>query len=407
MNDQWDTRSLKQLAEVRVSGVDKKSRLGESEVRLCNYTDVYATLYLRDDLEYMVASATRAEIERFGLSVGDVVITKDSESPDDIGVPAVVADDVPGLVCAYHLALLRPRRDADVDPLFLALQLQTARVRKRLAVEASGTTRFGLSVAAMEDLDLRLPARPIQERISRVMQAFDAEVAASERLVVKFEAIRRGLMQELLSRGVAPNGQLRPVGDRAGRTKTTIGEQFRTRVERGREGLPIMSVVMSHGLVPRESVERRVQSALPASRHALVRKGDLTYNTMRMWQGVLGRADFDCLVSPAYVVLEPERTIDSRFAEWLFRDPETVRKFRRASRGVVDDRLRLHPVDLFPIDIEIPSSLDEQAAIADRLDAAQEQLVQERAHVAKLRRMRPGLLEDLFSETANVDALRE
>src|SRR5579863_7642217 len=82
----------------------------------------------------------------------------------------------------------------------------------------------------------------------------------------------------------------------------TIGEMFSRRVERGRPGLPVMSITMAGGLVERNSVERRVESKLPPEGHLLVRSGDLAYNMMRMWQGVLGRGKFDCLVSPAYIV---------------------------------------------------------------------------------------------------------
>ena len=54
----------------------------------CNYTDVYYKEFITDDLDLMRATATEAETERFTLRPGDVLITKDSESWDDIAVPA-------------------------------------------------------------------------------------------------------------------------------------------------------------------------------------------------------------------------------------------------------------------------------------------------------------------------------
>ena len=73
-----------------------------------------------------MGSATIAEIERFSLRCGDVVITKDSETPDDIGIPAVIADTIDLLVCGYHLAIIRPNAD-EVDPIYLAKQLDEPR----------------------------------------------------------------------------------------------------------------------------------------------------------------------------------------------------------------------------------------------------------------------------------------
>ena len=82
----------------------------EIPVRLCNYTDVYHNEFITLHLDFMQASATVDEIAKFGLCVDDVIITKDSESWDDIGVPALVRETAPDLVCGYHLAVLRPRK---------------------------------------------------------------------------------------------------------------------------------------------------------------------------------------------------------------------------------------------------------------------------------------------------------
>src|SRR5690606_20804429 len=81
---------LKHLAQVSVSNIDKKSVEGELPVRLVNYTDVYYGDRLTPDLELMEATATPAQVRAFRLQPGDVAITKDSETADDIGVPAYI-----------------------------------------------------------------------------------------------------------------------------------------------------------------------------------------------------------------------------------------------------------------------------------------------------------------------------
>src|SRR5437762_346911 len=118
----WTEAPLSSVADVRFSGVDKLSRPSEKPVRLCNYVDVYKNDYITPDLEFMRATATTSEITRFGLELGDVIITKDSETPDDIGIPTIVDCTAPDLVCGYHLALIRPNKD-EVDPTFLGKQL--------------------------------------------------------------------------------------------------------------------------------------------------------------------------------------------------------------------------------------------------------------------------------------------
>ncbi len=136
----WPTKKLREIADIRVSNVDKKTYPSERSVKLCNYMDVYSNDYVTGRIDFMEASATQAEIERFGLKSGDVIITKDSETPDDIGIPTVITEDIAGLVCGYHLALIRPDSE-ELDSIYLAKQLSTSQVTRYFSLHASGSTR--------------------------------------------------------------------------------------------------------------------------------------------------------------------------------------------------------------------------------------------------------------------------
>src|SRR6202040_4188005 len=103
----WDFGRLKFSANSTTSNVDKHTKDNEVPVLLCNYVDVYNNEFILPDMDFMSASATASEIERFTLRKGDVLITKDSESWDDIAVPALVASELEGVVCGYHLAIVR------------------------------------------------------------------------------------------------------------------------------------------------------------------------------------------------------------------------------------------------------------------------------------------------------------
>ena len=108
MRSDWRKVALNDVIELTLSSVDKKSKPNEHAVKLCNYMDVYSNSFIHSGLDFMEATATEREISRCSLAIGDVVITKDSEKYDDIGVPAVVREDIPDLVCGYHLAILAP-----------------------------------------------------------------------------------------------------------------------------------------------------------------------------------------------------------------------------------------------------------------------------------------------------------
>ena len=124
----WPMVPLGQVAELTLSSVDKKTKPHERPVLLCNYMDVYSNQFIRSDLNFMTATATEREIRRCALRPGDVIITKDSEQYDDIGVPALVRDGIDNLVCGYHLAILRKLPEAiHGSYLFYALQIGSVR----------------------------------------------------------------------------------------------------------------------------------------------------------------------------------------------------------------------------------------------------------------------------------------
>ena len=101
----WSMMRLKHVAAVRPSNVDKKTVEGQEPVRLCNYVDVYKNDYITEAFDFMQASATPAQIAAFTLKASDVIITKDSETWDDIAVPAYVKTDLPGVLCGYSSCL--------------------------------------------------------------------------------------------------------------------------------------------------------------------------------------------------------------------------------------------------------------------------------------------------------------
>ena len=161
----WAVRRLRNTCLMKVSNVDKHKRDDELRVRLCNYVDVYNNDRIHSDLNFMYATATRSEVERFRLRCGDVLITKDSETWNDIGVPALVEDSYDDLLSGYHLALLRPF-PRHLNSTYLFHALQSSRVSHQFHVAANGVTRFGLSQNAIKSIWIPVP--PITDQVAIV-----------------------------------------------------------------------------------------------------------------------------------------------------------------------------------------------------------------------------------------------
>lgn len=183
----WEVKRLKALASVHLSNVDKKSVEGQEVVRLCNYTDVYYNERITPDMDFMLATATREQVKRYSLRAGDVLITKDSESWTDIAVPAVVSDDMPEVLCGYHLAHIRPA--SECVGAFLSRAFSAIGPRDQFQVAAHGITRFGLGSDAIRAGLFAMPPESEQRAIADFL---DRETAKVDALVAKVrEAIER------------------------------------------------------------------------------------------------------------------------------------------------------------------------------------------------------------------------
>jgi type I restriction enzyme S subunit len=166
--------------------------------------------------------------------------------------------------------------------------------------------------------------------------------------------------------------------------------------DRGRAGLPVMSLSMGRGLVPRNQDERRVETNLSDEQHRLVRDGELAYNMMRMWQGVCSLAEEDCLISPAYVVVRPLDGMDPKFSEYLLTYEDTVAQFKRLSFGVVDDRLRLYYKDFERVRVNVPSPTA-QRKIAKILTTLDNLIEKTETLIAKYQAVKQGMMHDLLT----------
>ncbi|MGE4290620.1 MAG: restriction endonuclease subunit S [Desulfovibrio sp.] len=142
-----------------------------------------------------------------------------------------------------------------------------------------------------------------------------------------------------------------------------LGDFFASRRNKGLDTLPVLSVTLNNGLVERTELDRKSESTLAPEEHLLVRKGDIAYNMMRMWQGASGIADKDGIVSPAYVVCAPKNGVDSKYAAYAFKSPQLIHLFWAYSYGLTNDRLRLYYKDFAKIPVTFPP-LPEQKMIA-------------------------------------------
>ena len=210
----WEVLRLKHACEVFPSNVDKHARDDEPPVLLCNYTDVYYNEQITADMPFMAATASAEQIARFTLKGGDTIITKDSETADDIAIAAYVPEDLPGVVCGYHLSMVRPR--ASTWGAYVKRLFDSFYAKARFAVAANGLTRVGLGQYALDNVELPFPPPEEQRVIATFLDGetakIDTLVEEQRRLIELLKEKRQAVISQAVSKGSNPNVPMKDSG---------------------------------------------------------------------------------------------------------------------------------------------------------------------------------------------------
>ena len=166
--------------------------------------------------------------------------------------------------------------------------------------------------------------------------------------------------------------------------------------------MELLSVTMNDGVKPRSEIEGKDNSSEDKSNYKIVRKGDMVYNSMRMWQGANGISPCDGIVSPAYTVLMPKQEINNGYFAALFKSTNLINEFRKNSQGMTSDTWNLKYPQIETIKVQIPSvsEQDKVSALFSVLDArivAQAQLVE------SLKKYKRGVMQLIFRRSSHED----
>jgi type I restriction enzyme S subunit len=393
----WGTKKLKFLATVQPSNVDKKTVEGEEPVILCNYTDVYKNDYIDRRLEFMQASATKAEIEKFKVEIGDVIVTKDSETPDDIAVPACVAEEVEGLICGYHLTQIKP---INLHARYLFRLFQSKGFNAQFVVSANGVTRFGLPQHAIANAFTPLPPLDEQQAIARFLDfktaQIDALIAKKKSLLDKLAEKRTALISHTVTKGLDPlvemkdsgvawigkvpkHWDLKRIKDVATYNDESLDEATDPDFEI--EYVDISSVSLINGV---EQSEPMTFEKSPSRARRKVKHGDIIVSTVRTYLKAIASISSppdNMIVSTGFAVIRPKENFNSSFAGYLLQTTGFVGEVVAYSVGV--SYPAINASDLVRI-AAVEPPLDEQLAIVQFLDEHVAQLNSQRQRIEEV-----------------------
>lgn len=182
--------------------------------------------------------------------------------------------------------------------------------------------------------------------------------------------------------------------------RCTFGDIYTERKEPGSEELPLLMVSIhsgvSDGEVDEEDLPKKVKRIADKSQYKKAVSGDLVFNMMRAWQGAIGTVRTTGMVSPAYIVAEPNDTVYPLFMDYYTRTPQMINQIDRQSYGVTDFRKRLYWDSFIPIGCILPP-VAEQQKIAAILTTQDKVIELKEKRLAEKQRQKKYLMQQLLT----------
>lgn len=423
----WKRVSLGDLGRFTTSSVDKLIQPGERPVQLLNYMDVYRHRRIDRSIKLMQVTASEAEVARYQVQVGDILFTPSSETPDDIGHSAVVADELPGTVHSYHTVRLRPDSRFDLDLEFRGWMANNENVLRYFANSAAGSTRYTLGLGRFASATLDLPPISEQRRIAEILTTLDEAIEQTEALIAKHQQIKAGLMHDLFTRGVTPDGHLRPTREQAPGlyNESPLGWIPKEWVARPLRDLTIKIADRDHttpeyvddgvimvsptNLFDDEGIDFAACRNIPLRDHLINRKktdieaGDLILHRIGAGLGAVrlvtdDMPEFSILHSMA-LVRPLCSAVSAEYLLWSFRSYPVLLQMDIGTQSIGVPDLGLDKIGslLFPV-----APQGEQTIIANSLRTQTEAGSAEMNRLIKLRHQKHGLMHDLLTGTVRV-----
>jgi len=308
------------------------------------------------------------------------------------------------------------------DSLFAYYRVEA--LRSEMERLASGTTFLEISKADFCRIRTRRPPFTEQVRIAAVLDTADESIAATETMMTKLMRLRTGLLQDLLTRGLDENGEVRdPVTHPEQFTDSEIGivpkdwhvrplSYFISSAEYG-----ISTSLSSEGTLPvlrmnnlaggEASLADLKYATLEVPEALLLQDGDVLFNRTNsfehvgrtgIWRGQIQRATF-----ASYLVrLNPVPTrLTSEFLNLVLNSREVQRRMRRFATPAVQ-QVNISPSSLQRMHIAVPERIEEQEQIAARALSMRDSVVSHTRELHKLRSLRAGLMSDLLQGRVRV-----
>lgn len=191
------------------SGLYGKSKedFGEGE-NYIPYTNIYENSSI--DTNKLGKVKIRKNEQQNKVQFGDIFFTTSSETIEEVGMSSVLLNELENTYLNSFCFGYRLHNFETLRPEYAQYLFRSNNIRRFISLLGQGSTRFNLpKTKLISQLELELPTNNEQTAIAHILSTVDKALEQTEKLIVKYKRIKTGLMQDLLTKGIDENGNIR------------------------------------------------------------------------------------------------------------------------------------------------------------------------------------------------------
>ena len=353
----WEQRKLKDYLEVSREK-NKTESYGKEDV-----LSVSGEHGIVNQIEFQGRSFAGVSVANYGVvEAGDVVYTKSPLKSNPYGIIKTNKGKT-GIVSTLY-AVYKPRMNTNSEFVQIYFELDS-RMNSYMHPLVNKGAKNDMKVSDENALKgpVAFPELEEQNAITQYFDKLDRLITLHQRKCEETKSLKKYMLQKMFPENGNCVPKIRFSGFADAWEQRKLGGILKERTERAHGDEELLSVTIGNGVIRQIDSDKRNIASEDKSNYKVVKKGDIPYNSMRMWQGAVGNSEYDGIVSPAYTVLTPTSDANGKFFMELFKKESTLQIFQRWSQGLTSDTWNLKYPVLSSIQFDIPS-VEEQTEIA-------------------------------------------
>ena len=325
---------------------------------------------------------------KFTLENGDILLT----IVGSIGESAIL-ESAGKFTFQRSVAFLRPSEE--MTSRFLKTEIESVQFQKELNDRKSQSAQPGVYLGDLSKIPIYITSKEEQKKIGKYFSHLDNLITLHQRKCDDTKELKKYMLQKMFPKNGEKFPEIRFKGFTEAWEQRKLGEVLKERTERAKGDEELLSVTIANGVIRQIDSEKRNTASEDRSNYKIVKKGDVPYNSMRMWQGAVGNSKYNGIVSPAYTILTPTSEANGKFFMELFKKKSTLQIFQRWSQGLTSDTWNLKYPILSSIQFAIPS-VEEQEKIAEYFSSLDHLITLHQRKCDTLKELKKYMLQNMF-----------